>query len=249
MSRLTQYPAVGAIDLFQVIDPTTTTSANYDSKAPTYIGEKFVSSDGREFVLVSAGAVALATGKLMQSAALITNHQNMTTSTASAGATSVTVTLGATAVTANQYAGGFVTFNAGTGAGQTLRIASHPAAALSTTCVLTLEDPIVTATATADTKSSLAPNPYAGIVVHPTVSTNSPAGVTLYGIAAGLIGLIQTKGQIACLNDAGTTIGLGVAPSTNTAGAVMTVGATTNQVGSAAFTGTTTEYSLINIRL
>ena len=249
MSRLTQYPAVGAINLFQTIDPTTTTASNYDSKAPTYVGEKFVSSDGREFILCSIGGSNIASGVLTQSAALIADHQNMATSTASAGATSVTVTLGATAVTANQYAGGFITFNAGTGAGQTLRIASHPAANASATCVITLEDPIVTATNTATTKSSLAPNPFASIIIHPTTSTNSPAGVTLYPISAGLIGLVQTKGQIACLNDAGTTIGLGIAPSTNTAGAVMTVAATTNQIGSAAYTGTTTEYSLINLNL
>lgn len=249
MSRLTQYPAVGAISLFQTIDPITPTASNYNSQAKTFIGEKFISSDGREFVLVSAGAVSLASGKLMQSAALIADHQNMATSTAAAGDTTVTVTLGATAVTANQYAGGFVTFNAGTGAGQTLRIASHPAANGSATLVLTLEDAIVTATNSGSTKSSLAPNPYADIIVHPTTSTNSPAGVTLYPISATLIGFIQTKGQIACLNDAGTTIGLGIAPSTNTAGAVMTVAATTNQIGSAAYTGTTTEYSLINIRL
>ena len=249
MSRLTQYPAVGAIGLFQTIDPTTATASNYNSQASTFIGEKFISSDGREFVLCSVGASNIATGVLTQSAALIADHQNMATSTASAGATQVTVTLGATAVTANQYAGGFVTFNAGTGAGQTLRIASHPAAALSTSVVLTLEDPIVTATNSCSTKSSLAPNPFGGIIIHPTTSSNSPVGVTLYPISAGLIGLVQTKGQIACLNDAGTAIGLGVSPSTNTAGAVMTVAATTSQIGSAAYTGTTTEYSLINLML
>src|SRR6185369_8356134 len=116
MSRITNKGATAPFDIFKT---STDTSNN------TFAGERFDLSDGREVVLIQAGAVALSSGQLMQAPALVANHQNMATSTAAAGATQVTVTLGATAATLNQYQGGYVIFNAGTGLGQTLKIASH----------------------------------------------------------------------------------------------------------------------------
>lgn len=267
MSRLTEKGATGPLSLF---------NTSTDLSLGSMTGAKFDSADGREFVIVQNGAVALVSGVLVQTPAKIgttTGHQNLATSTQAVGDLTVTVTLGGTAATAQQYAGGYVIFNAGAGLGQTLKIASHPAqTSTSGTVVLTLEDPIAVITASASTKSSLVLNPYgssggataatSGVIVMPTTNTGAPIGVTLYPIPATTTtgganalgvpsyGLIQTKGLVACLNDATTAIGLDLMPSANTAGALQTyVAATNTRVGTATQAGVTTESRLITIQL
>lgn len=251
-----------AISLFGVTGGNTTT----DSTLVTELGQKFESGDGRQFVLVQNGATALVSGRLIQGPASIgSTHSNLATSTATIGATQITVTAGGTLITANQYQGGFAIINAGTGIGQTLRIASHPAATSSGTCVLTLEDPLSVATLSSDTKTSLnllaygSPNgtnsATSGVVVCPTTLTGRVIGVTLYPIPASsttvpTYGFIQTKGFVGCLNDATTAIGLDLMPSTNTAGAVMTyVVATSSRVGTSTVAGVTTEVRGITLQL
>jgi hypothetical protein len=257
MSRLTQRGQGAPFSLFQT---------STDASLATLVGAKFDAADGREFVLVQNAGTALASGKLVQGPAQIANHQNLVSSTQAVGDTQITVTLAGTAVTANQYAGGQVVINAGTGAGQTLKIASHPAQASTTgTVVLTLEDPIQVATATADTKSCLRLNPYgsangtdvrtSGVIVCPTTLTGQVIGASFYPIAASTTtvptyGFIQTRGPLALLNDANTAIGLDLMPSSNTAGAAMTyVAATSTRVGTAIEAGVTTEYRQVNLQL
>lgn len=241
-------------------------STSSDISLQTLTGTKYDTADGREFVLAQNAGTALAQGKMVQSPAQITNHSNLATSTAAIAATTITVTLGGTAVTANQYQGGFLIINAGTGAGQTLRIQSHPAqTSTSGTVVVTLEDPIQVATLSSDTKSCLRLNSFgslygtdyrtSGVVVMPTTNTGQVIGASVYPIAASSAtvasyGLLQTKGAAAILNDATTGIGLDVMPSSNTAGAVMTyVVATNTRVGTAVQAGVTTEYRIVNLQL
>ncbi len=242
-------------------------STSTDPSLATLTGSKYDTSDGREFVLIQNAGVALVAGNLIQGPVKIgANHQNLATSTQAVGDTTVTVTLGGTAVTANQYAGGFVVFNAGTGIGQTLQILSHPKqTSTSGTVVLTLADSIKVATLTSDTKSSLVLPPYgsangvsvvtSGCVVCPTTLTGPVIGVTVSPIAASTTtvpsyGFIQTKGMVGCLNDANTAIGLDLMPSANTAGAVATyVAATSSRVGTATVAGVTTEVRPITIQL
>jgi hypothetical protein len=257
MSRLTQKGQGAPLEIG---------STSVDLSLSTLTGARFDAADGREFVLVQNAGTALASGRLIQGPAEIANHKNLATSTQAIGSTSVTVTLGGTAVTANQYAGGYVVFNAGTGIGQTLKISSHPAqSSTSGTVVLSLEDVIQVATSSSDTKSTLVLPPYgsangatvatSGVIVCPTTLTGSIAGVTIHPIAAStatvpVYGLIQTKGLVGCLNDAGTAIGLDVMRSSNTAGAVMTyVVATSSRVGSSTVAGVTTEVRPITIQL
>lgn len=240
-----------------------------DPSLATMVGQRFQSEDYREFVLIQNGGTALVAGNLVQGPVSIgANHTGLTlVANAAIGATQITVTLGGTAVTANQYQGGFAVISAGTGIGQTLRIQSHPAqSSTSGNVVLTLEDPLSVAITTAgSSKVSLTLNPYgsqygatfatSGCVVSPTVSTGPTIGVTLYPIPATSAtvlsyGFIQCKGAVACLNDATTAIGLDVMPSTNTAGAVMTyVVATRNRVGTSTVAGETTKAQIINIQL
>ena len=231
------------------------------------VGSKFNTADGRIFALIQNGGTALAAGRLIQGPVTIgANHTALTTATAAIGATQITVTLGGTAVTANQYAGGFAVINAGTGAGQTLRIQNHPAQASGAgTLLLTLEDPLQVATSVADSKTTLQLAPFgsrfgtdfttSGCVVCPITLTGPVLGVTPLPIPASTAtvasyGFIQTKGVIGCLNDAGTAIGLDLMHSTNTPGAVMTyVAATSGRVGTSHVAGVTTEVRPITIQL
>lgn len=237
-----------------------------DASLSTLVGAKFQAADGREFALVQNGATALVSGVLVQSPASIgANHTGLTVATAAIGANQITVTLGGTLATANQYAGGFVVISAGTGAGQTFRIASHPAGTSSGTVVLTLEDRLSVATAVSDSKASLTLPQYgsgngtnvatSGVVINPTTATGRVVGATIYPISASsstvpTYGFIQTAGAVGVLNDASTAIGLDVMPSSGTAGAVVTyVVATRNRVGTSTVAGETTKTQLITLQL
>lgn len=214
------------------------------------LGVRAVTGDGREFRYQQAGASNLVLGTLQQSPAIVANHQNLVTSTAAIGATTITVTLGGTAATANQYAGGTLIFNAGTGIGQTLKISSHPAQATTTgTLVLTLEDPVVVATATASTKSSLYPNLYSGTIQCPTTLTGQPIGVPLFNVTALYYAWIQIKGAASVLNQGGTAVGLSMAPSASVAGALATVAATTQELATALQAGVDGESRLVSLEL
>ncbi len=238
-----------------------------DPSLVTLTGAEFRGSDGRVFALVQNGASALVSGVLVQSPASIgANHTGLTTATAAIGATQITVTLGGTLVTANQYAGGYAVISAGTGIGQTLKIASHPAQSTTTgTVVLTLEDPLSVATLASDTKTSLTlpqfggPNGTAftthGVVVCPTTLTGRVIGATLYPIPASSAtvlsyGFIQTKGAVGVLNQGSTSIGLDLMPSASVAGAVCTyVVATKTRIGTATVAGEDTKAQLITLQL
>jgi len=237
-----------------------------DASLATLVGSRF-SSGNREFVLIQNGGTALVAGNLIQGPVSIgANHTGLAVAAASAiGATTITVTMGGTLCTANQYQGGYAVISAGTGIGQTLKIASHPAGTSSGSVVLTLEDPLSVAIDIATSKVSLTLNPHgsqygttfatSGCVVCPTTLTGPVLGVTITPIPATTAtvlsyGFIQTKGAVACLNDAGTAIGLDLMPSSNTAGAVMTyVVATKSRVGTSTVAGETTKAQIINIQL
>ncbi len=267
MSRLTQRGATGPIELFNV---------STDASIATLVGAKFDSADGREFALVQNAGTALVSGTLIMGPKPLANHQDCATTAFVAQSAngnvpaSVTVTLGNTLVTANQYAQGYLIVNSGTGIGQTLKIKSHPAAAGLAAVVITLEDNPGVALVAANSKVCLRLNPNgtqngtdfrtSGVIVTDhSAPTGQILGVALYPIAATSTsvlsyGLIQTRGLVACLNDATTTVGasggLDVMPSSNTDGAVMTyVVATGSRVGTSTQTGVTTEARQITLQL
>jgi hypothetical protein len=238
-----------------------------DASLSTLVGAKFNTPDGRIFVLVQNGGTALVSGVLVQSPASIgANHTGLAVSGAATvnviGSTQITVTLGGTLATANQYQGGFAVVSAGTGIGQTLKIASHPAAVSGATLVLTLEDPLSVALDTTS-KISLTLPQYgsqngtdvttSGVIVCPTTLTGRPIGVTVYPIPASTTtvptyGFIQTAGAVACLN--GAAIGLDVMPGASVAGSVVTyVAGTSSRVGTAIVAGENTKAQLINLQL
>ncbi|MBI3231846.1 MAG: hypothetical protein HYZ51_02070 [Candidatus Doudnabacteria bacterium] len=183
------------------------------------LGERVETNDGRAYRYCKAGATTLVVGKLQQSAAELTNHQNLTPVAAAIGDTSVTVALGATAATANQYAGGYLVVTLTPGQGQQYKIKSHPAAALSTSVVLTLEDPIVVAITTSS-RCDLVPNPYSAVVINPTTATSSPVGVAIFAITNGQFGWLQVEGPATIVADGAITVGVNVSASNAVAGAV-----------------------------
>lgn len=239
MSHLTGATQIAGQDL-----ATTSTSAN------TNLGALATTGDGRYYRYASLGAVAAVPGKLYQAAAEITNHQNLApTANGAIGDKTITVTLGATAVTANQYAGGFVMVTASTGAGYMYEIASHPAALLSATLQLTLVDPLLTTTTSASTKIDLIPSPYSATVVNPTTATSAPIGVAVFPVAIGGFGWLQVSGPTVLLADGTVVVGTNLTASNATAGAVEAAAGVQAVVGTALTGIATTEYGAVFLQL
>lgn len=243
MSRITQRGATGPLalvsnGLFQV---------STDASIETLVGTRWDLSDGREVVLVQAGGVAVVSGKVYADPAIVANHENIAVTAYQAYSANgnvpakVTVTLGATAATANQYAGGFVVVNDATGEGQTLRIASHPAADASASLAITLEDGANTALTTSS-EVSLIPAHGNGVIVNPTTQTNTPTGVSLYPMAASSYGFLVSKGIVSVLNDGAPASGAALSPSNAVAGALEGFVAAQGFAGNAAQTFVDTEY-------
>lgn len=253
MSRITQRGATGPLSLVANGQFQTST----DASLATLVGTRWDLSDGREVRLVSAASgTTVAAGLLYQSAALIANHQNLAVTAVQAYSANgnvpakVTVTLGGTAVTANQYAGGFLVVNDNAGEGQTLRIASHPAQSSTTGDVaITLEDAPSVAITTAS-EVCLVPADGANVVINPTTPTGSLAGFGLYTIAAGAYGFLVTKGICSVLNaDANLTAGSAISPSNATAGGVENGVIAQGFVGRAMLAGVDTEYRPVVVNL
>jgi len=238
----------------------------------TAVGQKFALNDGGEVALIQNGAVALTAGVLVQGEPIVANHQNLavavTSYPATAGLFQISVTIGATVLKTNQYQGGYAVVNAGTGIGQTLRIASHANAAASAAgVVINLEDPIQV-TLDATSKICLIPNPYKNVVINPTTATSTPVGVTLGPVAAstapttdGTSGLqtapgvqqyafVKVNGVVSVLSDVSiAAIGLGISPSTTTAGAVTVAAATLAKIGRSLQAGVSAESRAVYIEL
>jgi len=249
MSRITQKGATGPVSL--VANGAFQTST--DTSLETLIGTRWDLSDGREVIMVRAGD-AVAAGKLYQDAAIVANHQNCAVTAYTAYSNNgnvppkVTLTLGATAATANQYRGGFLVVNDNAGEGQTLRIASHPAADASASLAVTLEDGATVAITTAS-EVSLIPPHGKDVIINPTTSTGAVVGVGLYTIAAASYGFLTAKGLTSCLADGAVTVGSAISPSNAVAGAIENGVIAQGFVGNANQAGVDTEYRTVFVNL
>lgn len=258
MSRITQRGATGPLP-FQANG---TFQTSTDTSLETLLGSRWDLSDGREVALGQpATGTTVAEGKLYQNAALIADHQNLATTAVVAYSAngnipaSVTATLGATAVTANQYQGGYLAVVDGTGEGQILKIASHPAANGGATCKFTLEDGPATALVAATSEVSLIPATGNGLIIHPTTPSNSVFGLGLYPIAAGSYGFFLTKGIGNALGDATTpAVGCAISWSAATAGAIGATPYAGNVltgavIGQTAILSVSAEYRPVNMNI
>jgi hypothetical protein len=127
-----------------------------------------VTQDGRKFRYAKATAAAMEAGIACQMAVPTANHFNRSAVATAVGSIQVDVAVGATAVTANQYDGGYLQINAGTAGtiGRQYLISSHTvSAAGSETITVNLAEPLATALVVTTDKLSLIPNPYNGVSV------------------------------------------------------------------------------------
>lgn len=239
----------------------------------TMCGQRFHTEDGTEVVLFQNAAVALTAGKLTQHSAIVANHENIAVVTYTATnvttgiPATITATLGATLANSNQYQGGYAVVNAGTGIGQTLKISSSSPTAASGTITLVLENNAVLALDNTS-KLDLIAQPFTGIVISPTSPTAGVACVTNYAVPAsvantydGTSGILLTTGTpqfafgvtsgiTSCLSDVSVaTVGLGIARSTTTAGAITVQAATLACIGEAYQTGVSAEARAVRIVL
>jgi hypothetical protein len=153
-------------------------SQNYLYGRMPQVGDKRVFADGREFVFVST-AVDVAVGQLVAAAQASAELANKLTA-ATAGAEKITVEVAS--VTANQYAGGYITITDGTNAESTYPIRSNTASDGNDEVVLTLAAPLAAAiTATDD--CILVPSLYSNVRV--SIVESVPVGVAVIASTAG----------------------------------------------------------------
>ena len=230
-------------------DPQSAGQPLFTSSATQYheLGAKMVTGDGREYRYCLAGGVSTVPGQLYSAAAQTTAHQNVAVAAAAIGATTVTLT-GSLTLTSNQYAQGWLIVSVTPGQGYMYKVSGNTAVTSATGCVITLNDPILVALTTASTVS-LVLNPYSLVIVAPTTATANPVGASVYIITNGQYGWLQTKGPASLLNDANTAVGLPLAPSTNTAGAVLTATGSIPAIGIAMQTLATTKYGPVFLML
>lgn len=227
-----------------------------DASLATLVGTRWDLSDGREVVLASvASGTTVAAGKLYQDPAEITTHQNMPVTAYQAYSANgnvpakVTCTLGNTnAVVANQYAGGLLIVNDANGEGQSLRVASHPAAAADASLAVTLEEGATTLITTSS-EVSLIPPHGKNVIIAATTVTGAPVGVALSIVAAGSYGWFVTKGAVACLGDGTLQVGSAVSPSNAVAGAVENGVIAQGFCGTCIQTGVDTEYRAVYMNI
>ncbi len=214
------------------------------------LGEIVHSNDGRAFRYVKAGGTALVAGKLQQSSAQDTGDHNLAVAVTAAGSKTIT-TVGTVTVTANQYAGGFVTIADDAGEGHIYKISSH-AAATAAVVTLNLEDEVQVAL-TADTTVDILKNPYDGVIVNPTTISSSVAGVAIKAITASYYGWLQVTGPAAVLDNGGLAVGIPCVASDAVAGAVEAIADGASEliqiVGTAIIASSDTEYGTVNLRL
>lgn len=201
------------------------------------LGAMGFTTDGRKFrlcVLPTSGTT-LAACKLIQSNAQTSTFHLGTVSAQAVGDTSIIYTVPSSTLTvvANQFAGGFISVVTGTGSVQQLQISGNPAATTATTLQLTLQDPLVIATAASAT-AELYANPYSAPVVTPGSSlTGTVLGVPMIGITVSTTQptyfWAQSGGFSTVLGQGATGIGLG-GSNGSVAGSMAIVAATTPQL-------------------
>ena len=212
------------------------------------------------------GGSGLAAGKVTctRDKSHVSRHKNMQISAGGgAGTYKVTVeTNGATNIVENEYAGGYLYVNDGTGEGHCYKIKSHPAHVHSTdpSCEITLYDPIVVGLATGGgSEVSLSHSKYEKVIVAPgtTPMTGQTVGVAPIAITASYYFWNQVSGPAAVLVTGTVVIGDSVCASISSgiAGSVQARVADSaaqrvaRSVGEVMQVNADTEYALIDLTM
>lgn len=225
------------------------------SSAKHRLGAIIEFPDGRVFRFGQAGAVALAHGKLHQSALPIADHTNVAVSAnAAIGALQVSATLGATAAAKDLYKDGFLLVNDATGEGYAYRIKGHAAADASGVITVQLyeDSPVKVALVASTSEVTLVHNRFKNCLIHPSPPTAQLAGVAIADIAIGAYGWFQTKGPAPVLVQGTVVIGDLCVPSATVDGAVMPSAALETDgpvVGIVVRVLADTEYGIVDLNL
>lgn len=207
---LSGYPTIFGIDPYST-----------DTIPSHQVGVKGVAADGRIYRYGKVGASDIATGKLCISPSVVSNHEDIAFASAGAiGDTVVSITLGATAVTANQYDGGYLLIVDDTGEGYTHLIEAHGTSSAGSEAINITITPGLQVATTTSTTVTLVPNQLSGVVIAAGgTQTSIPVGVTPIAMSASTYGWLQTGGWSTVLQS-GT--------NTPTAGEPVTIGEATN---------------------
>lgn len=250
-------------DVLQTLQPDYSSSNGVNPETqptgPLSVGSMGFTTDGRKFRLCSlpSTGTTLATNKLIQGPAQTSTYHLGTVSAQAIGDTTITYTVPSSTLTvvANLFAGGFISIVTGTGSVQQLQISGHGAATASTTLVLTLQDPIVIATAATAT-AELYQNPYYNPIVTPAGAlSGAPIGVPMVAVTVSsnsgqpTFFWAQSGGFSTVLSQGTTAIGLGGSNSTSVAGAMMVVAATTPQLAVATEAGADGLYTIWDLNI
>lgn len=180
------------INLFQPLEKAST-------RAFGTLGTVYIDQAGNAYRYCKAGASALSAGKMGVAPVAVANHINKAPAIDVAiAATTVKVVVGATAVTENQYAGGFLQINSGPSAGIQYRIHGNTACASAGTTIVQLAEPVRVAMTAAASKVSLLPDQFNGVIESAT-ATSVPVGVPNCAVPAGGFYFAQIKGVVAAL--------------------------------------------------
>lgn len=207
---------------------------------------------GRIFTYCKNGAVALADGKVVQSAAPLGNHLNRTVAeTAAIGATKVKVNFGATAAAANYYAEGWIHFNEAAPEGTYYKVKSHLAIAGSDAVYINLYDPLWKAATVTTSYATLTKAKEDSVIILPNAAaTAAIVGVPLIDVTISYYFWAQTYGPCAVLGQGVLVIGQNVGIGGTNDGAVGPVTAdTTAIIGEVMQVNASTEYSLIFLKI
>ena len=218
----------------------------------------------RTFRYCKNGGSGLAAGKVTctRNKSHASHHKNISCLAAAIGDTTVTIITGGTNIVEDEYAGGYLYVNDGTGEGHCYKIKSHPAHDHSTSpnCVMTLHDPVVIALVASGTSEvSLSHSKYEKVIVAPgtTPMTGQTIGVPPIAVTADYYFWNQVSGPAAVLVSGTVVIGDSVCAtiSTGTAGAVIARIADSaaqrvaRTVGEVMQVNATTEYALVDLTM
>jgi hypothetical protein len=191
------------------------------------VGMLRVLQDGRKYRYAKAGSTALVAGKMShaaQSSAYHINEAILAAVAVGAYQLSLTVTAGA-ALAANQLRGGYLTINAGTGAGHQYEIDGNTAITASETAIyVSLKDPIRVALDTTS-KFNLLHSPWYG-TDESADGENFATGVAPMAVTASYYYWAQTGGPAVCLIYGTPAVGSNLILSTNLEGALDVINTT-----------------------
>lgn len=205
-------------------------------------------NDGRVFAWAVAGSSNLSAALLAKAPSTTANHVNRTGTANAVGSTVITFTVGATAVTQDQYAGGYLVVDVvGPNIYRIKGNTSVTSAGGSITVTLSGQEPLTVATTTSS-KFSLYPHPFNGTLLYPSADSGASqaVGVPNVAVTANYFYWSQVGGYCSVLADSSTaaTKNQGVIASTATDGAVAVEATTTvtKRLGYAPESLTTNQY-------